>query len=236
MHAPPIFVIVSSYSDPARRLSSVVSRNFGSRRAFRGGRDDQSVVGRLRTRHRHDGSSTESSGDDALVARARGGDTAAFASLYERHAPAIHRLSLASVHCSQADDVTAEVFAKAWTSLGGFRGDGSPFRGWLFGIARNVIADTHRRRYRRPTEPLDAPHELVGDDPTVARLQRLHLDGVLRQLGRRQRRVIELKYFAGLSNDEVAATLGVSPGAVNTMQWRALQQLRQLLAEEEVSS
>ncbi len=199
-------------------------------------RDDESVVGRVRTRHRRDGSTAETSGDDALVARARGGDTAAFASLYERHAPAIHRLSMASVHRSQADDVTAEVFAKAWGSLPGYRGDRSPFRGWLFGIARNVIADTHRHRYRRPTEPLEDPHDPVDDDPTVARLQRLHLDGVLRQLGRRQRRVIELKYFAGLSNDEVALTLGVSSGAVNTLQWRALQSLRTLLAEEEVSS
>ena len=90
----------------------------------------------------------DTSGDDVLVARARSGDTAAFATLYERHAPSIHRLSLASVHRSQADDVTAEVFAKAWSSLSKFRGDGSPFAGWLFGIARYVIADTHRRRYR----------------------------------------------------------------------------------------
>jgi RNA polymerase sigma-70 factor, ECF subfamily len=178
----------------------------------------------------------EGSGDDVLVDRARSGDTAAFASLYERHAPSIHRLSLASVHLSQADDVTAEVFAKAWSSLAKFRGDGSPFAGWLFGIARNVIADTHRHRYRRPTEALtDDPavnHHAVGEDPTVARLQRLHLDGALAGLGKRQRRVIELKYFAGLNNDEVAITLGISPGAVNTMQWRALRQLRELLAPE----
>lgn len=167
------------------------------------------------------------------MSRARAGDTAAFASLYERHAPAVHRLSLASVHVSQAEDVTAEVFAKAWTSLPKFRGDGSPFVGWLFGIARNVIADTHRRRYRRPTEPLEEPHDVADEDPTVDRLQRLHLEGLLERLRGRQRRVIELKYFAGLSNEEVAGVLGVSAGAVNTLQWRALQQLRSLLVDAE---
>jgi RNA polymerase sigma-70 factor (ECF subfamily) len=170
--------------------------------------------------------------DSVLASRAREGDTAAFASLYERHAPAVHRLSLASVHRSQADDVTAEVFARAWSSLGRYRGDGSPFAGWLFGIARHVIADTHRRRYRRPTERLDDTHDPVEEDPTVARLQRLHLDGVLDSLGRRQRRVIELKYFAGLGNEEVAGVLGISAGAVNTLQWRALRQLRSLLEAE----
>ena len=137
------------------------------------------------------------------------------------------------MHRSQADDVTAEVFAKAWSSLSKFRGDGSPFAGWLFGIARYVIADTHRRRYRRPTEPLHGHEDAVDEDPTIARLQRLHLEGVLQGLGKRQRRVIELKYFAGLTNDEVAEALGISAGAVNTMQWRALQQLRVLLAPEE---
>lgn len=193
----------------------------------------------MRTRQRRAGPRAEggpaaSGSDDAsLATRARDGDTAAFASLYERHAPAVHRLSLASVHHSQADDVTAEVFARAWSSLHRFRGDGSPFAGWLFGIARNVIADTHRRRYRRPTERLDDSHDPIAEDPTVARLQRLHLDGVLEGLGRKQRRVIELKYFAGLGNDEVAGVLGVTPGAVNTLQWRALRQLRSLLGAEQ---
>lgn len=190
-------------------------------------------MARVRTRRRDRSETGGGTRDDALVARARSGDTAAFASLYERHAPAVHRLSLASVPASQAEDVTAEVFAKAWTSLAKFRGDGSPFTGWLFAIARNVIADTHRRRYRRRTQPLEEPDAYVHDDPTVERLQRLHLDGALAGLRGRQRRVIELKYFAGLSNDEVAAMLGVSAGAVNTLQWRALQQLRGVLLDDE---
>lgn len=171
--------------------------------------------------------------DDAeLIDRARAGETAAFATLYERHGPAVHRLSLASVPEAGADDVTAEVFARAWRSLDRYRGDRSPFRGWLFGIARHVIADTHRRRYRRPTVSLDGVAEPQMADPAVAQLQRLHLLGALESLRTRQRRVIELKYFAGLSNAEVGRELGLSPGAVNTLQWRALQHLRLVLADD----
>jgi len=182
------------------------------------------------------GNHIDASPDDAsLVRRAQQGDTAAFASLYERHATAVHRYSLASVHRSLAEDVTADVFARAWSSIGRFRGDGVPFRGWLFGIARHVVADSHRRRYRRPTTALAPEHEVIVDDPVVERLQHLHLEGVLGKLHRRHRRVIELKYFAGLSNEEVAAALGISSGAVNTLQWRALQQLRRHFTEEEMS-
>ena len=167
--------------------------------------------------------------DPDLVDRARSGDRLAFAELYRRHAPAVARLARARAADADADDAVAETFARAWASLDRYRDTGAPFVSWLYGIGRNVISDGHRKQAR---VTLTAEVDDVGVyDADDRHLTLLELGSAITKLKRRQRRVIELKYLAGLNNDEVAGALGITPGAVNTLQWRALRRLETMMGE-----
>ncbi len=139
------------------------------------------------------------------------------------------RLARSNLPPSAAEDATAETFARAWASLGRYRDTGRPFVAWLYGIARHVIADAHRARARlRPAadvEPATSP------DPGEREAGYVDLRRAIGRLKGRQRRVVELKYLAGLDNAEVAAALRTTPGAVNTLQWRALRNLERMLEE-----
>jgi RNA polymerase sigma-70 factor, ECF subfamily len=161
----------------------------------------------------------------SLVRKASNGNTAAFEDLYRIFQPKISRL--ATFYLGRGgEDATAETFLRAWVSLPRYRETGAPFAAWLYAIARHVVADqlAATRRFE-PTSEL--PDRNVDTDPE----DRLALAMAIARLLESQRRVIELKFLVGLSNEEVAATLGKSAGAVNTLQWRALRALRRLLDE-----
>jgi RNA polymerase sigma-70 factor, ECF subfamily len=166
--------------------------------------------------------------DRGLVRRAQEGDREAFGRLYELHHAAVFRMVRFALGSGGADteDAAAETFARAWKALPRYRATGAPFVSWLYGIARHVVADEHRRGMR--TEPRDElpdeGHEQVHDD-------RLDLAAAIQQLPDEQRLVIEMKYFAGLTNPEVAALLGTTTGAVNARQWRALKTLHEAMGE-----
>ncbi len=96
--------------------------------------------------------------DQALVARAQGGETDAFAQLYDRHVDAIYRYVLLRVPTQeQAEDITEDVFLRAWQNLGQFRPE-RPILHWLYRIAHNRTVDEHRRKAQQNTS-LDAMTE-----------------------------------------------------------------------------
>lgn len=173
--------------------------------------------------------STETAGEDPTpgwVEAAQRGDEDAFGQLYRRHRPAIMRM--ARLHTGiDGDDLVAEVFLRAWTGLPAYRPTGVPFVAWLYGIARHVIVDQVRRN-TRSTPQATLPERAVeprGDDEMI-------LAEAIDALPDEQRQVIELKYLLGLRNPEVAQALGISIGAVNAKQWRALRTLRERLGDE----
>lgn len=163
-----------------------------------------------------------------LVDKAKRGDRDAFAELYRLHHARIFRM--ARLHLGDlgdgAEDAVAETFLRAWAALPRYRDTGAPFVAWLFGIARHVVLDEVARGRRvMPREEL--PERARGwtvDD-------RLTLAQALDRLPAAQRQVVELKYLAGMRNEEVASALGKSKGAINAMQWRALGALREILEE-----
>ena len=124
------------------------------------------------------------------------------------------------------EDAVAEVFVRAWAGISSYRDVGRPFGAWLFGIARHVIADEFRARSR--TFPVAEPPERAVE-PMTAEL--LALREAIDRLPEDQRQVIELRYLAGLTNDEVAAAMEATPSAVNTKRWRALLVLRDVLKD-----
>jgi RNA polymerase sigma-70 factor, ECF subfamily len=171
--------------------------------------------------------------EDDLVARARGADAAAFATLYTTHSPAVTRLVASRVGPDFVNEIVADVFVRAWKSLPKYRSKGKPFIAWLFGIARFAVADHYRVATRHHSAELEPDMDSTATDDVTSLMARLHLRDVLGKLPKRQQRVIELKYFGALTNEEVAEALGMSTGAVNATQWRGLQRMRSLLEEDQ---
>ena len=187
------------------------------------------------------------SDEATVIARARE-NPLAFAPLYRRLFPVVHGYCLRRLEDSEeAADATAQTFTRALAGLPRFRPDperpGATFRSWLFAIAHNVVVDAERRRGRDPRslppdaslDARDALGRLVDAGPSpeewaVAADEGRRLRAVLGMLSEGQRRVVELR-LAGLTGAEIAASLGMSVGAVKATQFRAYTRLRTLLGE-----
>ncbi|MEO8425229.1 MAG: sigma-70 family RNA polymerase sigma factor [Actinomycetota bacterium] len=161
-----------------------------------------------------------------LVEWAKDGDKDAFGQIFRLHRDAILRFARLRLG-AEADDVVSEVFTRAWITLNRYEYTGLPFVAWLYGIARHVVADELTRQSR--TQPkADLPESLsrwAEDD-------RIDLFEAIEKLPTEQRQVIEMKYFMGMRNAEVADVLNTSVNAVNGRQWRALAALRDQLGEQ----
>lgn len=128
-----------------------------------------------------------------------------------------------------AEDVTGAAFERAYRNRHRFDpGRGSP-RAWLFGIARNAALDELRRRGKQAAlvaEPLDltGPTALHSVEQSE---RRLLLASALDNLAVRERELVALKFFAGLSNAEIARVLGISESNAGTKLHRAVSKLRE---------
>ncbi len=171
-----------------------------------------------------------------VIERARAGDRAAFAELYDAHADAVYRYVLYRVRePSDAEDVTSEVFTRAFANIHRYRWQGKSFLAWLYTIARNAVTD--RRRRTRPTVDLDNAYGIAEDGPTahdhaVRGEQVDALRGAVRHLTVEQQEVLLLRFIENMSSRQVATVLGKNEGAIRALQFRALGRLRKLLVTE----
>ncbi|HEX7167440.1 MAG TPA: sigma-70 family RNA polymerase sigma factor, partial [Acidimicrobiales bacterium] len=162
----------------------------------------------------------------ALVERARGGDPAAWESLYRRAYPrllAYARRRLAPDDA--AKDAVAETMARAVRGMPSYRGEGAGFDAWLAGIVRHVVLDAQRRRARKPASSLPAAWDASdGRDGAEDQLVREEEAGAVRaafeRLPEGDRELLELRVVLGLSAEEVADVLGKRAGAVRMAQAR----------------
>lgn len=152
-----------------------------------------------------------------LVARAAGGDDAAFTELVRRHRGEVYRLALRMVADRElAADVAQEAIVRAWRALPGFRGEAA-FSTWLHRITVNT-AWTHRRRARRhAAEPLEQAEARAAVEPGShperageAAEMRVRLEWALGRLPVGMRAVVVLKDVYGWSHAEIAGSLGIS--------------------------
>lgn len=157
------------------------------------------------------------------IDRARAGDKDAFGELYKRYRPSIFRLVRASLGVD-ADDAVAETFTRAWAALPRYKKTTAPFAAWLYGIARHVVVDSLRAGQRT-----QAREHLPEPESSDRRDDNLDLAAAIARLPKRQRQVVEMKYLMGFTNPEVSRSLGISIGAVNAKQWRALRTLEKML-------
>jgi len=171
-----------------------------------------------------------------VIERARAGDRAAFAELYDQHVDAVYRYVLYRVRePSDAEDVTSDVFTRAFANIHRYRWQGKSFLAWLYTIARNAVTD--RRRRARPTVDLDNAFGIAEDGPTahdhaVRGEQVDALRGAVKHLTVEQQEVLLMRFVENMSSRQVAQALGKNEGAVRALQFRALGRLRKLLVTE----
>jgi RNA polymerase sigma-70 factor (ECF subfamily) len=182
----------------------------------------------------------------ALVARAQGGDAAAYGSLVRAHQDIAFRVAcLAGGSAAEAEEAAQEAFVKAWRALPRFRA-GAPFRPWLLTIVANEARNRRRAAGRRAGLALRAA-EQAGRDPggasgvssetvVLAGARREALLAALAALDERDRSVLTCRYLLELSEEETAAALGVRRGTVKSRTSRALERLREHVSLEEVTT
>lgn len=167
--------------------------------------------------------------ETADVQRAAGGDHAAFERLYRDHVGRVHALCVRMVDEQSAEDLTQEVFIRAWNKLGTFKGQ-SQFGTWLHRLAVNHVLS--RRQTHRKREARHAGDTLLSRVMAPTRRSSGHaldIESAIQKLPDRARDVFVLFDVEGYSHDEIAESLGVSVGTSKSQLHRARMLMRQHL-------
>lgn len=165
-----------------------------------------------------------------LAARAAT-DAAAFSALYDFYFPRVWSYVIRRIgHKQTAEDVTSQVFLKVVEALPRRKNDG-PFGAWVFRIATNTLIDHYRVTARRPSEGLEMAEAVASgdaqpDELAEARLQFREIEKILAELPERDRRVVGLKFFGGLSHKEIAEVEGIEENNAGVIIHRALEKIR----------
>lgn len=181
-----------------------------------------------------------------LVERAGHGDQQAIGWLYDVYVAPLYRFCLARVgNETDAEDLTEEIFLKVMRAVGGFEwrplplGEGgeerSPFRAWIFRIARNHVVSHYRRTASRPTAG-EVPEWIQDESRGPAEMAELAMtvDEVfmaVEQLPQAQREVILLRFGSGLSVAETAEALDKNQTNVKVLQHKGIKKLKEILVE-----
>jgi len=181
------------------------------------------------------GASLATLSDEALVAAVGRQDEAALGVLYDRHGATCYRLALRVVRDpSLAEDVVQEAFVDLWRSGRSFEAGRGKGRTWILVITHRRAVDLVRREERRRAEPLngfDAPGDDGADIQVERNGERARVQSALQMLSAEQRRTLELAYYGGLTQSELAERLGEPLGTIKSRMFHALQRLRRILAE-----
>lgn len=175
--------------------------------------------------------------DDELMAAVRAGDVQAFSELYERHgAPLLTFLARLTGDRALAEDLLQEAFLRVYRARHDYRATGQ-FRAWLFTISRRLVIDWRRSRQAawvdEPAALDTAPAPERAEDWAEAHDLTARLERALRRLPERQREVVLLSRYAGLTTEQIAQVTGTTPGAVRVTLHRALRTLRELIGERQ---
>lgn len=174
--------------------------------------------------------------DQALVTAAQTGNSTAVAVLYDRYATLIYRWSLNRVdHRQAAEDLTSDIMLRMVENLPTYHATAS-FKNWLFGIARNVLADFWRAHYRQPIMSIETTAELDAAPPPTTeheasddQLRQQALE-VINRLPDNYRTVIQHRFFDQHSLSATAKAMDTSVANVKVLQHRALKKAAQLAA------
>jgi len=179
--------------------------------------------------------------DRSCIARLIAGEAKAFEELYDRHNPMLWSLVLRIVgKAPEAEEVLQDAWLQVWRSAGTYHPSRGPVVAWLLTLARSRAIDRLRSMSSRlkaeTSERIDPP---AASGEPLAQLAQVQVEqrmaGALATLPPQQREVLQLAYFAGLSQSEIAARLGAPLGTVKSWTRQALSRLRDRMPGEERS-
>jgi RNA polymerase sigma-70 factor, ECF subfamily len=169
---------------------------------------------------------------EKLLKKAKNGDSEAFALIYDHYKERLYRFIFFRVgHKELAEDILSDTFVKAWQKLSLINQTDS-FNGWIYQVAKNNIIDYYR--IKRITLSIEEVTETVSDSESPVDQANLTIEQkimleLVERLVEEQRLVIQYKFFEDLTNNEIAAIMGKSEGAIRVIQHRAVKKLQQLL-------
>ncbi|MBI2035253.1 MAG: sigma-70 family RNA polymerase sigma factor [Candidatus Liptonbacteria bacterium] len=172
-------------------------------------------------------------GENNLTKRAIGGEASAFGLLYNHYQPKIYRFIYFKVgHREEAEDLTHQVFMKAWTNIREYKSRGFPFGSWLYRIARNQVIDHYRTK--KDEGPIETVQNVVLASTSDLRdldskLSIEKIRATILKLKPEYQEVIIMKFVEDLTTKEIASALEKSEGAVKLLQHRAIKGLKEML-------
>jgi RNA polymerase sigma-70 factor (ECF subfamily) len=174
--------------------------------------------------------------DEAVVALVARSDDEALAELYDRFGRVAYGLALRVLRDEAlAEDAVQEAFLTAWRTADTFMPERAKASTWLLTLVHRRAVDLVRREERRRTDPIEAAGDPVGegavDDAVWLRYQRERVQEALRRLPDQQREALELAYYGGFTQSELAERLGQPLGTIKSRMFSGLGQLRDLLGD-----
>lgn len=176
--------------------------------------------------------------------RIAGKDTAALGVLYDRYGRLVYSVAYRILgSTATAEEVTFDVFHRAWERADGYRVDRGTVRSWLAGVTRNRSIDLLRRQRSRaehltvqwadvlPEPPAPTPNP---EKTAALNLQKQRVRAAVAELPDAQQEVLALAYFQGFSHQEIADQTGIPLGTVKTRLRLGLKKLQFLLQDEQV--
>ena len=173
--------------------------------------------------------------DEALVALVARSDEGALAELYDRVGRVAYGLAFRVLRDDRlAEDAVQEAFLGVWRTAAGFRAERAKASTWILTLVHRRAVDLVRREERRRADPLDdetrdAATSESAEDAAWLGFERERVQGALRQLPDAQREAIELAYYGGYSQSELAERLGLPLGTIKSRMFTGLARLRELL-------
>jgi len=172
---------------------------------------------------------------DALVIRSQGGDSAAFAEIYDIFVQKVYRYIFFKINNDDdALDLTESVFLKVWQSIRSYKKGKYNFSAWLFRIAHNLVVDHYRLHKvhapldynledkKQHSDPRNAVEQSIGRD---------NLRSALLRLKDSYRQILVLRYINELENEEIARIMKKSEGSLRVLKHRALHDLKRVFKE-----
>jgi RNA polymerase sigma factor (sigma-70 family) len=174
--------------------------------------------------------------DEAVVALVARSDDSALAELYDRFGRVAYGVALRILRDEKlAEDAVQEGFLAAWRSAERFMPERGKASTWLLTLVHRRAVDLVRREDRRRTEALGEDVGAVragsAEDDAWLRFERERVQAALSQLPDQQREALELAYYGGFSQSELAERLGQPVGTIKSRMFTGLARLRELLTE-----
>jgi RNA polymerase sigma-70 factor (ECF subfamily) len=171
-----------------------------------------------------------------LVQKAVGHDAEAFGKLYDMHVDRVYRHVYYRVGNEQdAEDLTQQVFLKAWQAIHKYKKTASPFIAWLMTISHNLVVDFYRTRKDRAYLEAEVLADGSASNPEAAAqasLEQQRLRRAILQLGSDEQQVVILRFIEGFDFAEIASLMNKKEGNVRVILHRALVKLRNILEKE----